>query len=116
MAHLLGGAVGRSGETGLRRIGDQRVQGAHVLLLSHARLGKIAGEENATHWELWLWGLGKQDGSFSSGFFKALALPLTIRDDAVFEQVAQQTITVDSLISQSDTVGLCQNVTSGAHL
>lgn len=43
------------------------VPGGHVLLLSHVALGTAAGEwqageENTTHRELWVRGLGEQDG------------------------------------------------------
>lgn len=81
---LLRGVLRQSGETSLQRIGVEEgggagVLGGHVLLLSHVALGTAAGEwqageENTTHRDLWVWGLGEQNGcgagASSPGFIK----------------------------------------------
>lgn len=81
-----GGRGWRAG--GLQRIGVG-VEGGHVLLLSHVALGTVAGEwqageKNTTHRELWVWGLGEQDGcgagAFSPGFIKGKKMKRRKRD------------------------------------
>lgn len=66
------------GETGLQRTGRAERQCAATVTCrawhGNRPSGRRAGEENATHWDLWVWVLGEQDccgaGASSSGSIK----------------------------------------------